>query len=80
MFGNYEGSLKGSGVDSYSEDFGTFVCEAEDCGHENKNALKYVDDWGEWSVTCENCDTTHQSGNIRTIEHDWADDDPDPIW
>lgn len=65
---NYDGSLLGSGVDSHAEEYGTFTCE--ECGHENTHAKKLTDDWGEWSVTCSECDTTYASGNEYDTDED----------
>jgi hypothetical protein len=65
---NEYGLLQGSGVDTHAEDYGTFDCV--ECGYENRNAKKITDDFGEWSVTCYECDTTYESGSIYDTNED----------
>lgn len=67
--------MKGSGVDNFEFEFGTFTCE---CGHENEDALAYGDDWGNWEVVCEKCAETHTTGstNSEPEDKDW-DNNPD---
>jgi len=51
-----DGSMKGSGIDSYWTNYGTFVCPK--CNHETLDAEMWVNDWGRASIDCEACEAT----------------------
>jgi hypothetical protein len=69
----YEGSLKGSGVDSYDTTV-SFTCEAELYDSEDNvigicdfdgDTVGYVDDYSEISSTCPKCGDDKYLGNAR---------------
>jgi hypothetical protein len=64
------GSMKGSGIDSGDFEYGTFTCDK--CGHDNFDATAYYDDWGNWSVVCEDeeCEATHDKGRLGEPDED----------
>ena len=73
------GSMKGSGIDSFEFDYGTFTCENDECGFENVDAVAYGDDWGAWSVACEKCETVYTTGergsSADNDDDDWRDEE-----
>jgi hypothetical protein len=60
------GSMKGSGIDAFEFDYGTFTCGNTDCLHDNFNSIAYGDDWGRWEVTCEECEAVHDTGSTNS--------------
>jgi hypothetical protein len=75
------GSMKGSGIDAFEFDYGTFSCK--ECSADNFNAVAYGDDWGRWEVTCEDCEAIHDTGSTSSEPDDdsrydeWKDEQLD---
>jgi hypothetical protein len=64
MSSNYpEGSMMGSGIYATEFEYGTFTCADTACLHDNFNAIAYADDWGRWTVECEECELVHDKGD-----------------
>lgn len=78
---NYsEGSMKGSGIFADEFEYGDFTCEEEECQHENKDAIAYVDDWGEYTVSCEKCNSVYTSGNRSDDARERAMEEAYDMW
>lgn len=69
--------MKGSGIDAFEFEFGSFTCSNTECNFENKSSIAYGDDWGNWEVSCEECEEVFETGT-RNSEPD--DDSAYDAW
>lgn len=70
--------MRGSGIYSQEVEYDEFDCENEECGKHNEAGNTSTDDWGNYEVRCEFCDTLHFESSLDDDrEADRADADYD---
>jgi hypothetical protein len=74
MSSNYPaGSMKGSGIDSVEVPFDEFVCDNDDCGKVNEAGVSATDDWGNYDVECEFCNSVYYTSSISQDKQDYQE-------
>lgn len=68
----YEGSMKGSGIDSQDVAYDKFECE--ECGASNEAGDTATDDYGNYEIECGFCGDVHLRSSIAQDKDDYYAD------
>ena len=66
--------MRGSGIYSVEVDYDEFVCENEECGKTNPASYTATDDWGNYEIRCEFCDSLHKESSLSEDKEDYYAD------
>jgi len=63
-------SMRGSGIYAETVDYDAFICENMECLSQNQAGYTFTDDWGNYSVECQDCGLVYLESSVASDAED----------